>query len=78
MCFFFVVAAKLRINVDLPVPAFPVRKSERRVNCMIWSACCISALSESIAACCKGADDCSKTDKELQRMDVRKFKDRQD
>lgn len=48
MCFFLVLAAMYRRKVDLPVPAFPVRKSERRVNCMIWSAFCSSALSRSI------------------------------
>ena len=48
MCFFLMVAAMWRINVDLPVPAFPVRKSERRVNCMIWRAFCISSFSKSI------------------------------
>ena len=48
MCFFLVLAAMYRRKVDLPVPAFPVRKSERRVNCMIWSAFCNSALSRSI------------------------------
>ena len=35
MCFFLVCDAMYRKKVDLPVPAFPVRKSERRVNCMI-------------------------------------------
>ncbi len=30
-CFFFVLADMYRRKVDLPVPAFPVRKRERRV-----------------------------------------------
>ena len=49
-CFFFVLAAMYLRKVDLPVPAFPVRKSERRVNCMIWSAFCSSLFSRSICS----------------------------
>ena len=48
MCFFLVVVAIYFKSVDLPVPALPVRKSERRVNLTIWSAFCNSGLSKSI------------------------------
>ena len=46
-CFFLVFAHIWRRNVDLPVPAFPVRKSERLVYCIICRACCNSLLSVS-------------------------------
>ena len=48
-CFFFVVAHTYFKNVDLPVPAFPVRKMELRVKVTRSSACLNSGVDMSMS-----------------------------